>query len=267
MTRLTRHQKFTASFKGLLPHLKKEHPDFKKYALYCTTENKSSSVHDYTLYIPKKIALYTIDAHTNAVTGQQVEREVVMEDQDVPDTDTLELFFNDYFYNFDLVKSGKVVSDVSIADIKIDAKGDLNAKIQVKYYRSHLPYPIKVQAILSPQQLKERCAELELTNRDLEADLKAYTEVVTTQSKEIRQLKRRMNTIHVDSVLKLRETVHKMQAKIRESYQELNKAEECPVCYECIKSEELMVPGCCHNICTGCFDRCDSCPICREGYV
>ena len=100
MTRLTRHQKFTASFKGLLPHLKKEHPDFKKYALYCTTENKSSSVHDYTLYIPKKIALYTIDAHTNAVTGQQVEREVVMEDQDVPDTDTLELFFNDYFYNF-----------------------------------------------------------------------------------------------------------------------------------------------------------------------
>ena len=264
MARITRDQHFIASFNGFAECINKEYPNFKKMSFYCTTENKSSSVHKYALHIPKKTALYVIDAHMNVATGQRVEREVVMEDQYVPDVNVFETFIDEYFGEFHLVKSGKVVSGVSITDIKIDAKGHLKAEIQVKYYKSHLPYPTKAHSI---KQLNERCVQVELANRELEVEIQASTEVVMAQSKEIRRLKRLLNTIHVDSVLKLRETVHKMQAKIRESYKELNKAEECPVCYECIKSEELMVPGCCHNICTGCYDRCDSCPICREDYV
>lgn len=254
MTRLSRDQQFTASFNDFMVFMQNEYPNLKKWSTYCTTKNKSSSVHEYTLHIPKQTILYTIDAHTNGVTGQQVESEVVMEDQDVPDTDTLHLFSNDYFLDFDLVKLGKVLSSTNITHIKIDGKGDLNAIIQVKYYRSHLPYPT------SDQQLKAQCAFLE-------AGIKVSNGAVLIRDKEIRQLKRQLNTNRVDSVLKMRETVHKMQAKIRECYKELNKAEECPVCYECIKSEELMVPACCHNICDGCFDRCDTCPICREEYV
>jgi hypothetical protein len=264
MARITRDQQFTASIKGFATCLKNEYPDLNKMSFFCTTKNKSSSVHEYSLHIPKRTVLYAIDAHTNVATGQQVEREVVMEDQYVPDVDTFQTFFDDYFGDFYLKKGEKVLSDVSITDINIDAKGDLKAEIQVKYYRSHLPYPCKVQ---SDQQWKERCAYLEMANRELEKNYNASNAVVSMQDKDIRRLKRRLNTIHVDSILKLRETVHKMQAKIRESYKELNKAEECPVCYECIKSEELIVPGCCHNICDGCFDRCDSCPICREDYV
>jgi hypothetical protein len=263
MARLTRDQQFTASFTDFLVCLKNEYPDLNKMAFFCTTKNKSSSVHEYTLHIPKQTVLYTIDAHTNVLTGEQVEREVVMEDQDVPDDDSFRTFIDDYFGDFYLKKGEKFLSDVSVTDINIDAKCDLIAKIQVKYHKSYLPYPTKSQ---SPQQLKEQCAQLKLTNRELEVELQASTEVVMAQSKEIRRLKRRLNTIRVDSVLKLRETIHRMQAKIRESYEELKKADECPVCYECIKSEELMVPGCCHNICTGCFDRCDSCPICRDEY-
>ena len=73
MTRLSRDQQFTASFKDFMVCLQDEYPDLKKWSIYCTTKNKSSSVHEYTLQIPEQTILYTIDAHTNGVTGEQVD--------------------------------------------------------------------------------------------------------------------------------------------------------------------------------------------------
>ena len=120
MTRLSRDQQFTSSFTDFMVCLQDEYLHLKKWSIHCTTKNKSSSVHEYALQIPKQTVLYTIDAHTNALTGERVESEVVMEDQDVPDNRTLHLFFGDYFVDFDLEKSGKVLSGTYITDIKID---------------------------------------------------------------------------------------------------------------------------------------------------
>jgi len=264
MSRVTRHQQFSASLDDFMVSMNDlYYPDMKQWFTECQTKNKSSSVHEYCLRIQKQNDLYVIDPYFNVLTGEFMEREVVKEDQEVPTVDEFHTHFHEYFDKYILTRSDTVLSGLSIVDSGIGENGDLNVNIRVKYYRSHLPYPTSLQ---SPKQLKERCVQLQLTNCELESELQASTEVVMEQSKEIRRLKRRMNNMLVSATLKLRETIHKMQKKIRESYEELNKAEECPVCYECIKSEELMVPACCHNICSGCYDRCEDCPICRELY-
>ena len=52
---------------------------------------------------------------------------------------------------------------------------------------------------------------------------------------------------------------------INELYKETNKAFDCPVCYETIKSDEVFTTPCNHVICNGCAKHCkNSCPMCRQ---
>jgi hypothetical protein len=58
----------------------------------------------------------------------------------------------------------------------------------------------------------------------------------------------------------------RMQTKFRAMYAAEKKYEDCPVCYDTIVPEKLIIPGCFHYICVSCVVKCESCPMCRDDY-
>lgn len=44
---------------------------------------------------------------------------------------------------------------------------------------------------------------------------------------------------------------------------ELHKKIECPICFDIIE-EDLKITGCGHKYCSTCFERIDTCAICRR---
>lgn len=46
----------------------------------------------------------------------------------------------------------------------------------------------------------------------------------------------------------------------------INEFQQCPVCYETIEPDALIVPNCTHMICDTCVRKCDNCPLCRDKY-
>ena len=264
MPRLTRDQQFRESFIDFLVETEDScFPDLKEWKLECLTKNKTSSLHEYRFQIPKKTIIFTIDAHTDA-NGVQHPAESIEGEQTIP---TLYDFYNQFHRYFDphvLKQFNSIVSYTSLVSENYNENGDLVAEIVVCYYRSFLPYPSKHKTY---EQLQEKCDHLSEENKYLSDTVNEYIVVLESKNKKIKKLKERVKEINADATVKLRETIHNMQKKIRECYEELRKEEDCPVCYECIKSSNLMVPSCCHYICGTCYDRCDSCPICREVFA
>ena len=261
MPRLTRDQQFQESFTDFMEGVTAlYYQDLKEWSLECETANKTASTHEYAFKIPQKVVEYSIDAHVDPL-GQAHPPETVYGDQQVPSIPDFLTHFHSYFDAYILKHFDSMLSYTSI--IQVNNNDGFTGKIVVCYYKSHLPYPSKKKTF---DQLQQRCAHLEQENKHLAETVGDFSEMTSVQHRELKKLRRRVNKIHLDSVLKLRETIHKMQAKIRGYYEKSNKPEDCPVCYECIPSDKLMVPGCCHYICSGCHDRCDACPICREEY-
>ena len=231
MPKLTRDQQFKLCFGEFMENTCDiYYPDLKEWSLQDLTKNKSSSLHQYQLKIPAKCIIYTIDSYTDPITNIRQPGAVVEGDQEIPD---------------------------------ITDKGELEARIVVCYYKSYLPYPSKNK---TSEQIQERCNFLESENTILNETIFDLNYINSTRGNKIKQLNKRLIESKADSVIKIRTTIDKMEAKIKELYKELGKQDECPVCYECIKIEELVAPGCCHYICGDCYDRCDICPICRDKY-
>lgn len=266
MPKLTRDQQFKlcfGEFMGSTCDL--YYPDLKEWSLESLTKNKSSSVHQYQLKVPAKSVIYTIDPHTDPITGLRQPGAVVQGDQEIPEIHDFSGKFQAYFDKYIMKSHGVIVSYTSIGSVvKTDqGKLKLSARIIVCYYKSYLPYPSKKK---TDEQIRDRCIFLEGENTILTEAIFDLNYINTTRANKIKELKKRLSDSKVESILKIRTTIYKMEAKIKELYKELGKKDECPVCYECIKSEELVAPGCCHYICGDCYDRCDICPICRDKY-
>ena len=258
MPKLTRDQQFKICFNEFMDSTCDIHyPDLKEWSLQDLTKNKSSSIHQYQFKIPTKRVIYTIDAHTDPITGIRQPGAFVEGDQEIPEVSDLSSKFLAYFEKFMLWSDrGNLISYTTLFSAVKKDNGELDAIIKVSYYKSHLPYPSKRK---TDDQIRDRCNFLESENTILNNS-------IFDQAKEIKQMKKRLRESKVESILKTREIIDKMERKIKEYYKELGKQDECPVCYECIKSEVLVTPGCCHYICGDCYDRCDSCPICRDKY-
>jgi hypothetical protein len=187
-------------------------------------------------------------------------------DQEVPDLRCFALNFTNYFTTYSLERNGILVAFTSLHNPLVNEAGDLVSDIIVCYSKSYIPYPTNQ---LSKEQFEQRCKQLEENNRNMEYEIQELSNIVHTQNKKVNRLKRTMR--HQENVLneKLGNTIYRMQEKIRELYHRLGEEaqEECPVCYEKIETNGLVVPGCCHYICSGCNEQCNKCPICREDYV
>lgn len=265
MPKLTRDQQFKICFNEFMDSTCDIHyPDLKEWSLQDLTKNKSSSIHQYQFKIPKKRVIYTIDAHTDPITGIRQPGAFVEGDQEIPEIPDFSSKFLAYFEKFMLWSDlGNLISYTTLFRVVKKDNGELDAIVKVSYYKSHLPYPSKNK---TDEQIRDRCNFLESENTILNNSIFDLNLIKYNQKNEIKQLKKRLSESKVESILKIRKTIDKMESKIKELYKELGKQDECPVCYECIKSDVLVTPGCCHYICGDCYDRCDICPICRDKY-
>jgi hypothetical protein len=264
MPRFTRDQQFQASFKEFMVSIRDlYYPDLNEWRLESQTANKSSCIHQYNFNIPKKTVIYTIDAYTDPMTGVTHPPETGECDQEMPEIRDFAKHFEAYFGKYILRLGGALMSYTSLVNIKNSESGDLVAGIVVAYSKSYLPY---FSRTMSADQLQERNKVLEEENQTLNDTLDVVNTAFLRQRKSINRLTKQVEKVTATYELKLQETIRRMQGKLREYYQESNKTEDCPVCYDSIRAEQLMTPGCCHYICEPCHDRCHSCPICREEY-
>ena len=261
MTKLTRHQQFTLSFDKFIDTVIETEglPDLE-YKLKSYTENQTCRDHEYAFTIPRQIVSYTI---TNGHDSQTVYKR-----QTIPSSQMLKTLVDSYFFGHRLKMGDTFMSWTDIVNMGYtnndEENGDFTAKLEVSYFKSHIPYPIcssdeedsKKKVKLLEKQVKELTEELTMS--------KQLYNLMSLEADKNRRLIRRERRIVTEKYAGLFE---KMQNKMREYYKLSDKPEECPVCYENIESSKLKVPGCCHLICTDCSSRCTACPMCREDYI
>ncbi len=64
-----------------------------------------------------------------------------------------------------------------------------------------------------------------------------------------------MEDIPIHLVKELQDLNNKLKVKI-----------ECPICYGIISDEKLKIPFCGHKYCIDCYNRLDTCAICRKKF-
>lgn len=293
MPKVTRDIQFRQSFKVFMESFVDTYcPDLKEWTLVNNTEKKSSSLHSYQLTIPKQIVLCEIDrrgtrpespvgvrAGANASDRSDADAsergadetpsvEVMMTDQELPSVDLFRRVFKSHYESYELEERGRIVSytSVTVVDDSAPIMGDLVANIEVCYHKSYLPYPSDLQ---SREQLMEQCRQMRIANVNLKYDLDHMFYAFQRKSRKLYHMKRTLVRQENAANEKLSNTIHRMQEKIRELYHRLGEEarEECPVCYDVMHANEIVVPGCCHFICAACNEECSKCPLCREEYI
>jgi hypothetical protein len=264
MSRLTRDQQFKNDFDNFMKSFcDTYYPETDNWLLMNNTLNKNKSNQLYTLEIPKKkILLYSIDSYVDS-NGVRQPKEKVEVDQEIPDIEHFKNYFNGYYSVYVLKTERKLLSYVCIADISIE-EFMLKANIIVCYYKNYLPYPSNYQTLEYFKQQNKHLIDENYKLNELLVHSRRVIEYRRDSNTKLRILLGRERQNFND---KLHEIINKMQLKIRDIYSKDDNKEDCPVCYEKINGQELMVPGCCHYICQNCHSKCENCPICREKYI
>jgi hypothetical protein len=286
MPKFTRDAQFQLSFANFMNSFTETYyPDLKDWKIVNTVENKGSSYHHYKLTIPKKVVLCEID-RTVEENINVPSVEIMTTDQELPTIELLQREFKEYYDQYQIEEHGRVVSytsicmlfyepdtsevaseDTSLITTQVNSPiKNLTASIEVCYYKSYLPYPSDVQ---TREQLLEQCKQMRIANVNLKYDLDHMFHAFQMKSRKLYHTRKLLRRQEANANDKLSNTIYRMQEKIRELYHRLGDEalEECPVCYEVMRSNEIVVPGCCHYICAACNEACDKCPLCREEYV
>jgi hypothetical protein len=266
MPRATRDQQFRKAFDVFMEEYGREFcnefGELQGWTLENLTKNRTSYQHNYGLKIPHRFPIAKIDHHH---FGEQVhEAQDLYQMQSIPDTEDFENSLNRHFEKYSLVVQDTYMSYVEVESS--DDQEDFLAIINVVYHKQHLPYKVYLS---EKEELQAKVASLEehVSNlkRNIKASAEMYEEKYLENTKLLRKLRRFTYKIHEAN--KKDAIILAMQKKMREMYAASEKKEDCPVCWEPICSEALVVPGCCHSICSACIERCTSCPLCRDEYL
>jgi len=264
---MTRDQQFRKSFDV---YMEKAIADLELvnlmvWSLTSRGSASNSNTHNYTLFVPKIRELYQLNIEGG------IETEKI--DQPLPDMTLFRQHFDAYFKSYILKKGSKIVSYLEMTEDSV-TDDNLCVNLNVIYHRGHIPYP---HNNVETEKLIEMNKSMDLKIKLLEVDVQTLLEDIGDKDQEIGQLHRKLRLqktktndfiVKYNHELELRESnVRRAHTAIREFYRNSEKREDCPVCYEPIPVEKLVVPGCCHYICTTCATNCTSCPICREVYV
>ena len=251
----------------------------------------TSYTHTYEVSIPHLITVGHIDSQ---------KEDPIRVQQYVPSEEQYIAHFTKYFDKYKLISSnhnGEIKSQVQVTLVSQQSDETL-ITIVVSYYKSHRPYPTLLY------YLREECdrltadnnAQKTLLNQQNAHLIKVYKQFVDTRDQldkvwdhkneletvnaNQRTMIGHLNTVcfqHTNTIQDIRCQLINLQTKldsvhlrlgntIRTMYSEKDKKEDCPVCYESICAESLIVPGCGHLICGECSSKCTDCPICRQSY-
>lgn len=273
----TRDDKFKLAFDMFV----KDVIGIPDYGLTNLTKNKSESRHIYEFLIPKQtIIIGFIDRCGVTYTGNDfINMDIGSDNESLkkeysPDLDVFEKQFNATFEPYkdkqELPSHRNMPyiyykSYVDIYNCVINEDGDLYGKLCVVYNKKHLPYPLekndneyekKYITLLKKCNNTDRKLSIALFDIDeLQDDIHRYNKQLRSIKKELYRETQNNNLSEMNLINKL-----------HEAYKILPTKEDCPVCYETIENDKLIIPRCSHYICNECHPRCDSCPICRIKY-
>ena len=259
---LTRHDKFhhaiseyVDAYSKNLCQLDDNYPGIEKWELENHTSSPNSSLHVYSLNIPTKYVAYTIDVR-HQVDGIWYEPGPIYK-KNKWIFNTISEDFDKHFnpsVQYDVFSNVKAVT--SMVEIKL-VNDMAIGKIHVQYHNKYpLPYPVPKKFM----SLKEQHMKLIKDNDNLSEEVRELEDLYDELLDENMYMRKRNKRLFY----KCKNDNSRMQKKIRELYITMNVLSDCPVCWEPIPGEKLIVPGCCHYICEGCNDKCKSCPLCRE---
>lgn len=218
------------------------------YTLTNQTISKNNVVHDYILSIPKDILIAYRD-----ITSSHPSSEVVWEDSEpiygehhVPLLNEFVNSFNTYFNPYRLYVHNSLMSHIRISNNTSNISVACNPIcIQIIYHKTHAPFPRPLT------QLEEK-----------DNEIRYLSGMIRTKTKKIDTLRTVLNRERVRSKYNYK----RMQQRLRHIYTETNQPVDCPVCFEQIVSDKLIIPSCFHYICISCVMKCDTCPLCRDEY-
>jgi len=248
----TRDEKFKLVFDSFV----KDTLGFENYVLENRTKNKTESHHIYTfvLYNPYILIEFTDDEYyfrqkfTNIFRPHELSTTYISDNNE-----------NDFYVHR--------LSYVDIVEYKMNENnGNIEGKICVKYHKLHIPYKVIEDPTFFEQKylhLLKSYDHIYTLNDHLTNNIDELKDELDETLNEIRNLNKRF--IWRQKKYKLYEK--NLQNKLRDFYSQLSDKEDCPVCYEKLETEHLVIPHCAHFICDSCSHRCDTCPICREKYV
>lgn len=265
MPKQTREELFKDAFASFMENVEVK-PNNKTYMitaydLISNTTNKNCYIQKYELKIPNQIVLgyreiYTVDGKSNIWEDEQP----IYGEQDVPTINEFIESFDNYFKEFRLYLNHKLVSQMYIAN-KWEHKSIKNEvlNLTVIYHKSHTPFPRPL-------------TEMEIKNKEVDRLLvlnDEYEETIEELTYNYSVIQKKINKIKQEKRKELeRNTLNytRTQKKWREMYTKHNDFQPCPVCYETIEPDALIVPNCTHMICDTCVRKCDKCPLCRDNY-
>jgi hypothetical protein len=217
-------------------------------------ENPRGNIHEYELHIPQNILLYVVEEHMNP-HGVRIEKENVYRYQKIPEIIKIVADFDNYFRSYDLIKDGVRESFVDIDRLANMEDGGLKVVIIVKYAKKYIPFP-HTASYINHEYVERKI-------RGIDIELLDYSDKLEDACEEIYHLKQKNNKLK-NTLNKNEKHMYGIMNLMYRFYAESANREECPVCYETIKPEMLIILDCSHLLCGECCEKCTKCPICRD---
>lgn len=259
MSRMSREQLFYLAFADFIENqVSNVH-----YKLDSLTENKQKNVQNYHLHMPWTT---TVGVQDLTINGVSIE-EPIYQEQWIPERAEFIAMVNDYFDAYSLHQNNEYGPRLSYITIRSDhlIEDDFASytyMITVVYYKKHKPFPQNHAASDVNDEiprLKTIIQTLESVNANYLSRISRLREILSDERLCLKKMSRKASR---QNYLNHART----EKHIREMFATCKVIHDCPVCFEQITPTSLVVPLCCHYICTGCASNCEKCPLCRENY-
>lgn len=242
-----------------------------QYKINSLTHNKSMSIHSYEIVMPRMIKLYDVDTY-HTINGVESGPGAIYSEQDLPTASEFANDFNEYFENFAFYEQCPDNSPTQYNLIKLSYTETTHithtdeaiiAGVEVKYLKKYSPFPPEPSEI----NIEIKLRELEKRYRDQQAHAVVLMRENKYFRRRIANASRDLSRVHAEynnKFINVRNKFTALKTIIKNLYENANKQEDCPVCYECIPADKLIVPECGHFICSSCSVQCARCPMCRD---
>ena len=242
-----------------------------QYNINSLTKNKSGLMHSYEIVMPRLIKLYDVDTY-HTINGTESDPGAIYSEQDLPTASEFATDFNNYYENYAFYEQCPDNSATQYDLIKLSytetthithTDDAIIAGVAVKYLKKYSPFPPEPHAI----NLEIKLRELEKRYSDQQAQVAILMRENKYFRRRIANSNRDLSRVRAEYNNKWQNVGNKfasLKTIIKNLYENTNKPEDCPVCYECITADKLTVPECGHFICSSCSAQCSRCPLCRD---
>jgi hypothetical protein len=261
MARPSREQMFYQAFEEFIC----DHVSNIYYEIGSLTENKQKNVQNYRLTLPWTSVVGVQDLTVNGIRTEQP----IYQEQWIPERTECIARFNDYFDAYSLHQNNELGPRLSYMVIRSDRSSDdddpANANIYmitVVYHKGHKPFPHKsATGDVNDEipRLKNVIQTLEAVKYNYQCRISNLREILGDERLRMKKMARKTSS-------QAYRNHARTEKHIREMFDTCKVIHDCPVCMDPIVASELVVPLCCHYICTGCASNCVICPLCRENY-